>query len=95
MLKIIYLPIDELLPDHYNARIHSEHQIQQIASSIKEFGFTSPILIDEDKNVIAGHGRLRAAKFLEMDKVPTVTLSGLTESQRKAYMLADNKIAEN
>lgn len=78
-----------------NARTHSEEQVTQIASSIKEFGFNNPILIDGDKGVIAGHGRLMAAKKLGLEEVPTIELTGLTETQKKAYILADNKIALN
>ena len=69
--------------------------MQQVAASIKEFGFTNPILIDEDSGIIAGHGRLQAAQMMGMDEVPTITLEGLTEAQRKAYVIADNKLALN
>ena len=85
--------VDKLIPYAKNARTHSDEQVAQIAGSIKEFGFNNPILVDKDNSVIAGHGRLMAARKLGMDKVPVVELQHLTESQRKAYVLADNRIA--
>lgn len=87
--------VSDLIPYVNNSRIHSDDQVTQVASSIKEFGFTNPILIDEDNGVIAGHGRLLASKKLNMDEVPCIVLDGLTESQRKAYIIADNKLALN
>ena len=87
--------VSDLVPYINNSRIHDADQIQQVANSIKEFGFTNPILVDEKNNIIAGHGRLRAAIKLEMDSVPTITIKGLTEEQRKAYVIADNKLALN
>jgi len=84
-----------LIPYSNNSRTHSEKQVQQVAASIKEFGFTNPILIDEDNGIIAGHGRLQAAQLLGMDKVPTIALEGFTEAQRKAYVIADNQLAMN
>lgn len=95
MLKIEYVATDDLIPYINNSRTHSESQIKQIAASIREFGFTNPILIDEGGSVIAGHGRLVAAELLDLDEVPTITLEGLTEAQRKAYVIADNKLALN
>lgn len=95
MLKINYRKSGDLIPYVNNSRTHSEQQVQQVASSIKEFGFTNPILIDEDSGIIAGHGRLMAAQKLGLDEVPTITLEGLTEAQRKAYVIADNKLALN
>ena len=95
MLKIEYVATDDLIPYINNSRTHSESQIKQIAASIREFGFTNPILIDEGGSVIAGHGRLVAAELLSLDEVPTITLEGLTEAQRKAYVIADNKLALN
>ncbi|MEE9451330.1 MAG: DNA methyltransferase [Gammaproteobacteria bacterium] len=86
--------IDALVLYVNNARIHSDNQIDLIASSIKEFGFNVPILIDDDDVVIAGNGRLMAARKLALKDVPTIKLSHLSEAQKKAYMLADNKIAE-
>lgn len=94
-LKIEYLSTAELIPYINNSRTHSDEQVQQVASSIKEFGFTNPILIDEDKGIIAGHGRLQAAQLLNLDNIPTITLEGLTEAQRKAYVIADNQLALN
>ena len=95
MLKIEYVATDDLIPYVNNSRTHSESQVKQIAASIREFGFTNPILIDEGGSVIAGHGRLIAAELLDLDEVPTITLEGLTEAQRKAYVIADNKLALN
>jgi ParB family transcriptional regulator, chromosome partitioning protein len=95
MLTIDYRKAGELIPYINNSRTHSDQQVQQVAASIKEFGFTNPILIDEDSGIIAGHGRLQAAQMMGMDEVPTITLEGLTEAQRKAYVIADNKLALN
>ena len=86
--------LTKLVPYVNNAKIHSEEQVTMIASSIREFGFLSPVLIDRDFNIIAGHGRVMAAKKLEMDAVPCVFIEGLTEAQRKAYILADNRLGE-
>src|SRR5262249_17058997 len=77
-----------------NARTHSKKQIRQIASSIRRFGFTNPVLIDDDLSIIAGHGRVEAAKQLEMTEVPCLRLSHLSAAQKRAYILADNRIAE-
>lgn len=77
-----------------NAKIHNEEQVLKIASSIREFGFLSPVLIDKDYNIIAGHGRVLAAKKIEMEEVPCVFIDGLTDAQRKAYILADNRLSE-
>ena len=93
--QIKWEAVDKLIPYAKNARTHSDEQVAQIAGSIKEFGFNNPILVDKDNSVIAGHGRLMAARKLGMDKVPIVELQHLTESQRKAYVLADNRIALN
>lgn len=95
MLSIEYKSTGELIPYVNNSRTHSEQQVQQVAASIKEFGFTNPLLIDEDGGIIAGHGRLQAAQLLKLDEVPTITLAGLTEAQKKAYVIADNKLALN
>lgn len=94
-LKILYRPVNDLIPYANNARTHSEEQVNQIASSIKEFGFNNPVLIDEKSGVIAGHGRLKAAKKLGLKVIPTIELTGLSESQKKAFILADNRIALN
>jgi len=88
-------PIERLIPSPRNARTHSEAQISEIAGSIKTFGFTNPILIGVDGDVIAGHGRLAAARRLGLLEVPVVVISGLTELQRRQLMLADNRIALN
>ena len=94
-LKIEYLPVKSLLAYEKNARTHSPDQVDQIAASIQEFGFTNPILIDEKNIIIAGHGRVEAAKKLNLQQVPVIVLHGLTDLQRRAYVLADNRIALN
>jgi DNA modification methylase len=94
-LRVEYRKVNELIPYANNARTHSDEQISQIAASIKEFNFTNPILLDGESGIIAGHGRVQAAKRLGMDKVPCIELSGLTDAQRKAYILADNRLAQN
>ena len=93
--KIEWLSVETLIPYAKNARTHSDEQVAQIAGSIKEFGFNNPVLVDKDNSIIAGHGRLMAARKLGMDKVPVVQLEHMTEAQRKAYVLADNRIALN
>ena len=95
MLQIDMLSVDRLVPYIRNARTYSEDQIAQIAASIAEFGFTNPILIGEDEVIIAGHGRLMAAKALGLTEVPVIVLDHLTEAQRRALVIADNRIAEN
>ena len=92
---MVYKTTAELIPYINNSRTHSEEQIQQVAASIKEFGFTNPILIDEQGGIIAGHGRLSAAQLLKLTEIPTITLYGLTEAQKKAYVIADNQLALN
>ena len=87
--------IDLLIPYAKNARVHDDAQIAQIAGSIKEFGFNNPVLIDKDNGIIAGHGRVMAARKLGLTEVPTILLDHLNETQRKAYILADNRIAIN
>ena len=94
-LEIEYRQIDDLIPYVNNSRTHSDEQVTQVASSIKEFGFTNPILVDDQGGIIAGHGRLMAARKLGMDEVPTIVLGGLSDAQRKAYVIADNKLALN
>jgi site-specific DNA-methyltransferase (adenine-specific) len=93
--RIEHWPLDRLVPYDRNARTHSAEQIAQIAASIREFGFTNPILVASDDGIIAGHGRLQAARELAMDTVPVVVLDHLTPAQRRAYVLADNKLALN
>lgn len=95
LLRIEYKQLSSLRPYPTNARTHSRHQIRQIANSIVAFGFTNPILIDKNNTIIAGHGRLRAAELLGIEQVPTIRLEMLTESQIRAYVLADNKLALN
>lgn len=87
--------ISDLIPYTNNSRTHSDEQVNQIASSIKEFGFTNPVLIDSEGGIIAGHGRVMAAKKLKLDEVPCVELKGLTEAQKKAYIIADNQLPLN
>ena len=87
--------VSDLIPYINNSRTHSDEQTTQIASSIKEFGFTNPVLIDESGGLIAGHGRLMAAKKLDLKEVPCIVLSGLTESQKKAYIITDNQLPLN
>ena len=94
-MEIIKKPIDSLIPYAKNARVHDDAQIAQLAGSIKEFGFNNPILIDKDNGIIAGHGRVMAARKLGLTEVPTILLDHLNETQRKAYILADNRIAIN
>ena len=94
-MKIVYKKVNDLIPYINNSRTHSEEQINQIVASINEFGFTNPLLIDEKDNIIAGHGRLLASKKLKMEEVPCIVLEGLTEAQKKAYIIADNKMALN
>lgn len=94
-LKIEYRKLGELIPYARNSRTHDEAQVAQIAASIKEFGFTNPVLIDADGGIIAGHGRVLAARMLKLADVPTITLGNLSEIQRRAYVIADNKIALN
>jgi DNA modification methylase len=94
-LSVVYRPIADLKPDPRNARTHPKKQIEQLCASIRSFGFTNPVLVDEAGVLIAGHGRLRAAKELGLATVPVIELLGLTEAQKKALRLADNKIALN
>jgi len=94
-LSIEYRPVTGLAPYARNARTHSKHQVRQIADSIRAFGFTNPILIDNKNTIVAGHGRVRAAALLGMQQVPTIRLDSLSEEQIRAYVLADNKLAEN
>jgi DNA modification methylase len=93
-MKIEYTPVRELRPHPNNARTHSRKQIRQIAKSIQKFGFCNPVLVDDAKQIIAGHGRVEAAKLLGIDAVPTWPLSHLSDADRRAYVLADNKLAE-
>ena len=85
----------DLIPYANNSRTHSDEQVLQIASSIKEFGFLNPVIIDADNGIIAGHGRVMAAKKLGIEELPCIDASHLTEAQKKAYIIADNKLALN
>lgn len=87
--------IDDLIPYALNSRTHSDAQVTQIAASIKEFGFLNPIIVDGDNGIIAGHGRVMAAKKLGMTELPVVEADHLTDAQRKAYVIADNRLALN
>ena len=93
-LKITYVDPARLRPRETNARTHSIKQIRQIADSIEQFGFANPVLIDRDDGIIAGHGRVEAAKLLGLAAVPTICLEDLTEAQIRAYVIADNRLAE-
>lgn len=93
--KIEYISTEELIPYARNSRTHSDEQVAQICASIKEFGFTNPVLVDAEGVIIAGHGRTMAAQRLKMKEVPCLRLSHLTEAQKKAYVIADNKLALN
>jgi ParB-like chromosome segregation protein Spo0J len=94
-MKITQKKVESLIPYINNSRTHSDEQVAQIAASIKEFGWTNPILVDGDNSIIAGHGRLLAARKLGYKEVPTIELADLTETQKKAYIIADNKLALN
>lgn len=92
-LKVSYRRIEDLIPYARNARTHSDDQVARIAGSIKEFGWTNPILVDGENGIIAGHGRLAAARKLGMSEVPVIELDGLSDVQKRAYIIADNKMA--
>jgi len=92
-LRIRYRPVSELVPYARNPRTHSDGQVARIAASIREFGFTNPVLLDGKNGVIAGHGRLLAARELGMESVPCIELGGLTPEQRRSYLIADNRLA--
>lgn len=94
-MNIVYKPIKELKPYKKNAKKHNKEQVEQIANSIKEFGFTQPVIVDKNNCVVAGHGRILGAKKAGLKQVPTVCLEDLTEEQIKAYRLADNKLNES
>jgi len=94
-MKIEQLQVIDLIPFINNSRTHSDEQVAQVAASIKEFGFTNPILIDGDNGIIAGHGRLMAARKLSIETVPCIRLAHLSAAQRRAYVIADNKLALN
>lgn len=94
-LKITYLPTGDLIPYARNSRTHTDEQVAQVAASIREFGFASPVLIGEDKTIIAGHCRVMAAQKLGLETVPTITATGWSEAQKRAYVIVDNRLAEN
>ena len=92
-LNIEIVDIEEIKESNYNSRIHSDAQVEKIANSIEEFGFVNPIIIDEGNEIIAGHGRYTAARYLKLKEVPTIRLTHLTEDKKRAFIIADNKIA--
>lgn len=93
--KVEKWSIDKLIPYARNSRTHSDEQVSQIAASIKEWGWTTPVLVDEDGSIIAGHGRIQAARRLQITQVPVMVARGWTEAQKRAYVIADNKLALN
>ena len=93
-LQIAYIAPERLRPSSNNARTHSKKQVKQIARSIERFGFVNPVLVADDLEIIAGHGRVEAAKLLGLSEVPTVRLSSLSPADRRAYVIADNRLAE-
>jgi ParB-like chromosome segregation protein Spo0J len=94
-VQIESVRIDVLIPFAKNSRTHDDAQVAQIAASIREFGFTNPVLIDEANGIIAGHGRVMAARKLKLAEVPCIRLAHLTDAQKRAYVIADNKLALN
>lgn len=94
-MNIEFIKTSDLIPYARNSRTHSDAQVKQIASSIKEFGFTNPVLVDADNGIIAGHGRVMAAEKLKLKEVPCIRLDHLTDAQKRAYVIADNKLALN
>ncbi len=94
-MQLETIAIDRLIPYARNSRTHSEEQVAQVAASIREFGFTNPVLIDGEGGIIAGHGRVMAARKLGMADVPCIRLDHLTDAQKRAYIIADNKLALN
>ena len=94
-VAVTYMSIDTLIPYARNARTHSDAQVAQIAGSVREFGFTNPVLVDTEAGIIAGHGRVLAARKIGIDEVPCIILDGMSDTQKRAYILADNKLALN
>src|SRR5712672_779632 len=94
-LSIVYQALADLKPRTANPRTHSKQQITQIANAIRRFGFTNPALVDDANGIIAGHGRVEAARIVGLDQVPTVRLSDMSEAEIRAYVIADNRLAEN
>ena len=93
-LDLLWVPTESLHPNPRNARTHSKKQIKKLFASMREFGFTNPILIDENSQILCGHGRWEAARLTGIKKIPTIRLDYLTPSQKRAYVLADNALAE-
>ena len=93
--QIILQPVEALIPYARNSRTHSDEQVAQIAASIREFGFTNPVLVDDEGGIVAGHGRVMAARQIGMTAVPTINVGWLSEQQRRAYVIADNQLAMN
>ncbi len=93
-LTIQHCPVEALIPYARNSRTHSAAQVAQIAASIREFGWTNPVLVDGDSGIIAGHGRVLAARKLGLSEVPCIEIRDMTEAQKRAYVIADNKLAE-
>jgi ParB-like chromosome segregation protein Spo0J len=94
-MQLTYINTRELIPYAKNSRTHSAEQVAQIAASIEEFGFTNPVLVDSKSGIIAGHGRVMAAQKLKLATIPCIILDRLTETQKRAYVIADNKLAMN
>src|SRR3982074_2181589 len=94
-LSVVYQDVGALKPRTTNPRTHSKKQIGQIANAIRRFGFTNPVLVDDANGIVAGHGRVEGAKAVGLDQVPTVRLSDLSEAEIRAYVIADNRLAEN
>jgi len=94
-MKLDYVPIESLIPYARNSRTHNKNQVRQIADSIEEFGFTNPVLIDEKNIIIAGHGRVLAAALINLKEIPCIILTELSDKQKIAYRIADNKLAMN
>ena len=94
-LQIAWRPLGELIPYARNPRTHSDAQVAQIAASIREFGWTNPVLVDGANGIIAGHGRVLAARKLGLERVPVIELAHMSEAQKRAYVLADNQLALN
>ena len=94
-LAVQYRPLTKLIPYARNSRTHSDEQVAQIAASIREFGWTNPVLVDGENGIIAGHGRVLAARKLDLDEVPVIELAHMTEAQKRAYVIADNQLAAN
>src|ERR1700687_5809375 len=94
-LSVVYQDVDALKPRTTNPRTHSKKQIAQIANAIRRYGFTNPVLVDDANGIIAGHGRVQAAKVLGLNQSPTVRLSDMSDAEIRAYVIADNRLAEN